>query len=313
MDRLNYIIKRIIQIIPVMLIISVLIFASMRMIGGDPARLMLGEKATESAIAALREKLGLNEPIAKQYLIFMKDILKGDMGTSLTYQRPVSELLSNRLPTTIKLSFLTTLISIIVAIPLGYLAGTFKDKTIDQVIRVIALVFISMPSFWVGLILMIIFAVNLSILPAGGWGETAIDQIKSLLLPSITQSLTTIALVIRNVRNSVVDISSMDYVDFARSKGLDESAVRNRYILKNSMISTVTLFSMRIAAMLGGSVIIESVFSLPGIGKLMVDSIFGRDYVVVQSLVLLFAFLVLTINIITDIIYSFIDPRVTLK
>ncbi len=312
MSRLNYVVKRLLQMIPVLLIISVLSFALLRMIGGDPARLVLGDKATETAVAALREKMGLNRPLPTQYLLFMRDILTGDLGASLAFQRPVSELLAIRLPVTLKLTLLTTLLSLLVSFPAGYLAGRFKDKAPDQIIRTTALTFISMPNFWVGLLLMILFAVVWRVLPAGGWeSDSLVGQLRSLILPAFTASLMTTALLMRNIRNAVVDISTMDYVDFARSKGISAGAGRNRHILRNSLVSTVTLLSMRVAYMLGGSVIIETVFSLPGIGQMMVTSIFNRDYIVVQSLMLLFAVLVLVINLLTDILYSFIDPRVS--
>lgn len=178
--------------------------------------------------------------------------------------------------------------------------------------RTTSLVAISMPSFWVGLLLMIVFALKLKWLPAGGWSDTLLGQFRCLILPAVTQSLMTSALLLRNTRNSVVDITRMDYVDFARSKGITNGEVRTRHVMRNAMISTVTLLSMRMAAMLGGSVIIETVFSVPGIGKLASDAIFGRDYAVVQYVVLLFAVLVLVINLITDILYSFLDPRVNL-
>ena len=182
----------------------------------------------------------------------------------------------------------------------------------DMGIHTTSLVAISMPSFWVGLLLMIVFALKLKWLPAGGWSDTLLGQFRCLILPAVTQSLMTSALLLRNTRNSVVDITRMDYVDFARSKGITSGEVRTRHVMRNAMISTVTLLSMRMTAMLGGSVIIETVFSVPGIGKLASDAIFGRDYAVVQYVVLLFAVLVLVINLITDILYSFLDPRVNL-
>ncbi len=311
-NQLNYIVKRILQIIPVLLLVTVLIFLMIRLVPGDPARLILGEKATNSAVAALREKLGLNQSLFTQYLRFLKGLVTADLGVSLTYQRPVADLLLNNLPVTLSLTLASVLMSLLISFPLGYLAGMRKDGIADHAVRSTALVAISMPSFWIALLLMMFFSVKLRWLPVGGWGETLGDHLKALILPAFTQSLMTSALLIRNIRNSVVDISAMDFVDFARSKGIAEGAVKNRHILRNALISTVTLLAMRMAYMLGGSVIIETVFSLPGIGKLMVDSIFGRDYAVVQSLVFLFAFLVLVINLITDVLYSFLDPRVKL-
>ena len=312
MERLNYALKKLLQMIPVLFMITVLSFLLMHMIPGNPARLMLGEKATNSAIAALEEKLGLHEPLTTQYMIFLKDLVTLDFGTSLVYQRPVTELILLRLPITLSLTLCSTLISLLFSFPLGYFAGKHKDKTGDQAVRTASLVAISMPSFWVGLLLMLLFGVQLHWLPVGGWGETFSGHVQALILPSITQSLMTTALLMRNIRNSVVDITMQDYVDFAKSKGIANSAVRNRHVLRNSLISTVTLLAMRMAYMLGGSVIIESVFSLPGLGQLIVNSIFNRDYTVVQMLMFFFALMVMVINLLTDILYSFLDPRVSL-
>lgn len=312
MNRTNYIVKRIMQIIPVLFIVTIMVFVLIRMIPGDPARLMLGEKATQAAVDALRLKLGLDEPLLTQYWIFIKGLLTLDLGDSLVYGVPVADLLVNRFPVTLTLTLFSSLLALLFSIPVGYFAGTHKDRIGDQVVRTSALVAISMPTFWIGLLLMIVFSVHWKIFPAGGWDDTFLGQLRCLILPAFTQSLMTSALLIRNVRNSVVDITSLDYVDFARSKGISERKVRNSHIMRNSLISTLTLLSMRMAALLGGSVIIESVFALPGIGKLVVDSIFARDYAVVQSTVFLFALLVMVINLITDILYSFLDPRVKL-
>ena len=299
--------------IPVLFVVTILVFSIIHFIPGNPARLILGEKATEQAVAALTEKLGLNEPLTTQYFLFLKQVLTLDLGTSFTYQMPVADLLAVRFPVTLALTLFSTAISLVISLPLGYFAGVHKDRLGDQVVRTASLVAISMPSFWVGLLLMIVFALKLKWLPAGGWASTPFEQFKCLILPAVTQSLMTSALLVRNTRNSVVDITRMDYVDFARSKGISAGKVRSRHVMRNAMISTVTLLSMRMAAMLGGSVIIETVFSIPGIGKLASDAIFGRDYAVVQSVVLLFAVMVLVINLITDILYSLLDPRVSLS
>ncbi|MCI8594840.1 MAG: ABC transporter permease [Oscillospiraceae bacterium] len=313
MSRLQYILKRILQMIPVLLVVTILVFSIVHLIPGEPARLILGDKATPAAVAALTEKLGLNEPLPTQYFLFLKQVLTLDLGTSFKNNLPVADLLAVRFPVTLALTLLSTLISVLISLPLGYFAGTHKDRLGDQVVRTASLVAISMPSFWVGLLLMILFAIKLKWLPAGGWDNTSLwGEFKCLILPAVTQSLMTTALLVRNTRNSVVDITRMDYVDFARSKGISDGQVRSRHVMRNSMISTVTLLSMRMAGTLGGSVIIETVFSIPGIGKLASDAIFGRDYAVVQSVVLLFAVMVLVINLITDILYSLLDPRVSL-
>lgn len=314
MNRLQYCLGRILQIIPVLFVISIMVFFLMRFIGGDPAVMVLGDKATAEAIAAFHKRLGLDDPLVVQYARYMRNLFQGNLGDSIAMRRPVAELIALRMPVTIKLTLLSALISVLVSLPLGYMAGKHKDKPMDQGIRGLALVFIAMPSFWVGLLLMMLFGVKLGWLPAGGWDHSSpLAEFKSLLLPAITHSLSLIALLMRDMRNSVVDISRLDYVDFARSKGISEGEVKRRHIFRNALISYVTLLSIRIAYMLGGSVITESVFALPGIGKLMIDAIFGRDYTVVQSLVLLFATLVMVVNLITDIVYSFLDPRVSYK
>ena len=299
--------------IPVLFVVTIMVFSIIHLIPGDPARLILGDKATDEAVAALTVKLGLDQPLPVQYGRFLKQILTLDLGTSYAHGLPVAEMLAVRFPVTLALTLLSTTLALLLSLPLGYFAGTHKDKVGDQVIRTASLVAISMPSFWVGLLLMILFALKLRILPAGGWDTTSTwTMFKCLILPAVTQALMTTALLMRNTRNSVVDITCMDYIDFARSKGIAPGKVRSRHVIRNAMISTVTLLSMRMAATLGGSVIIETVFSIPGIGKLASDAIFGRDYAVVQSVVLLFAVMVLVINLITDILYSLLDPRVSL-
>ncbi|MGD8209850.1 MAG: ABC transporter permease [Desulfobacterales bacterium] len=313
MDELNYIIKRVLQIIPVLLIITILIFIMIRLIPGDPATVLLGDKATPELVAALKHKMGLDKPIYMQYLIFMKNLLTMNMGDSLLFIVPVSDLLKERLVLTGLLAFMAAIFSVLISFPLGYIAGTNKDNAKDTAIRTGTLVALSMPQFWVGLLLLMLFGVELRWLPVAGWGDTWPQHIKSLILPALTQALTTSALLTRNLRNNVVDVLQMDYVDFARSKGLKEKAVRSRHVIRNALITTVTLLSMQMAYMLGGSIIIETVFALPGVGALMVQAIFSRDYAVVQAVVFVFAFFVLLVNLITDISYSFLDPRVRLE
>lgn len=313
MDQLNYIIKRVLQIIPVLLIITILIFIMIRLIPGDPATVLLGDKATPELVAALKHKMGLDKPIYLQYLIFMKNLLTMNMGDSLLFIVPVSDLLKERLVLTGLLTFIAAIFSVLISFPLGYIAGTNKDNAKDTAIRTGTLVALSMPQFWVGLLLLMLFGVELRWLPVAGWGDTWPEHIKSLILPALTQALTTSALLTRNLRNNVVDVLQMDYVDFARSKGLKERVVRHRHVIRNALITTVTLLSMQMAYMLGGSIIIETVFALPGVGALMVQAIFSRDYAVVQAVVFVFAFFVLLVNLITDISYSFLDPRVRLE
>lgn len=310
---LNYAFKRIIQIIPVLIIISILIFFIIRLIPGDPITIRLGERATPQMVDTLLKEIGLDKPIPIQYVIFIKNLLRGNLGNSIYYNVPIFHLLKKRIIVTIFLTLVTLVFSAVISFPLGYLAGIKENKIQDHVIRSACLLALSMPQLWVGLILMIFFAVKINIFPVGGWGDTWPQHLRAIILPAFTQSLMTIALLTRNLRNNVVDILKMDYVNFAKSKGLDNRVVRNRHIIRNAMVPYVTLLAMRVAYMLGGSIIIETVFVLPGVGSLMISSIYSRDYAVIQGVVLLFALVVVTINILTDLTYAYLDPRVRLE
>ena len=313
MEQLNYIIKRTLQIIPVLFFVTILIFLMIRLIPGDPATVMLGEKATPELVQQTKIRMGLDKPLVTQYLIYMKNLLTFNLGNSLLFVVPVIDLLKKRMVVTLMLTLMASAFVILISFPLGYLAGRKKDKLADQVIRTSALVALSMPQFWLGILLLLLFGLKLHLLPVGGWGQTWPDHIRSLILPALTEALGISALIVRNLRNNVVDVLRSDYVDFARSKGLKESVVRSRHIVRNALISTITLLALRMGSMLGGAVIIETVFALPGVGSLMVQSIFSRDYAVVQAVVFIFALLVLVVNLITDVSYSFLDPRVKLE
>jgi len=313
MSKLNYVIKRVLQMIPVVLISAVLIFVMIRMIPGDPARIMVGERALPEVYEAYREKMGLNDSYFTQFMRFFKSMLTFDLGESVHYRLPVTELIARRFPVTLWLTLTSTLLTILLSLPLGYLAGMRQNKLADQGIRTFALLGLSIPSFWIALVLLMVFGVRLHWFPVSGWGETTMDHIRSLVLPSLTQAIAASAVVVRNTRNNVVDVKTQDYVDFARAKGLTRLRVSMAHIIRNALIPTVTLLSMRIAYMFGGTVIIESVFDMPGMGELLVSSVSRRDYAVVQGVVIVFVLIVLVVNLITDIIYSIIDPRISLE
>lgn len=313
LKRFNYVLKRLLQMIPVLLVVTVVVFSLIHFIPGDPARLMLGDKASFEQVEVLREQLGFNEPLVVQYGIFMKKLARLDLGESIKYHKPVIEILSKRMSLTISLTLLAGVFASIIGLPLGYIAAAKKDKLPDQIIRGSALVALSLPTFWVALLLLIAFALKIRLFPIGGWGQTPWEHIRGLILPAFTLSLQTTALLIRNSRNNIVDVSRSDFVDFARSKGIKNSVVRNRHIIRNSLVSSATLLSMQMAYMVGGSAITEMVFNLPGVGQLMVQSIFGRDYPVVQGSLLVIALIVMLLNMLTDVLYSALDPRVTLE
>ena len=313
MKQFNYILKRILQMIPVLFVVTIIIFWGIRLIPGNPALTILGEKAPQSAIEAMEKKMGLDQPIWKQYLIYLQDLMHLDLGTSIRLKQPVLELFRQRSVVTITYTIMCTLFTLLIGIPLGYIAGMTKRGSVGKGITSAALVMLSLPSFWFAILLLFFFGLKLGWVPVGGWGETWAEHIHGMLLPSLTGAIGSVGLLIRNIQSGVQKILARDYVDFARSKGLDTSVIRSRYVLKNVTVSTLTLIAMRITSMLGGSVIIETVFALPGLGSMLVNAINGRDYVLVQGTVLLFAVVVLVITLITDICYSFVDPRVKLQ
>ena len=313
MDVLNYILKRVLQMIPVFIIVTILIFILIRAIPGDPAMVMLGERATPESLAALREKLGLNESYITQFFLYLKGIVTLDLGDSIKFNMPVVDLIFSRVGTTIWLTIMSTFFTVIFSFIPGYIAGIKKDKIPDQIIRLIALIGLSVPSFWIGLVLLTLFAVQIKIFPVSGWGDTFIEHFVGLILPSITQAIGVSAILIRNLRNNVVDIKNSDYVDFAKSKGISQFRISAFHIVRNALIPTTTLLSLKIIAMFGGSIVIENVFTLPGIGALLVNSIYARDYAVVQGIIIMFVIVVMVINLLTDIIYSILDPRVKLS
>jgi peptide/nickel transport system permease protein len=208
---------------------------------------------------------------------------------------------------------ITTVFVVIFSFPLGYISGESNGGASDRVISVANLIILALPQFFVGTIFLFFFSLKLKLFPVGNWGSTIGQHLHALVLPGVTCAMGTSALMIRNLRNNVIDVINSDYVDFARTKGLSDSVIKSRHVLRNAMVSTVTLLSLRVANMLGGSIVVETVFSLPGLWKLLVDSIFARDYAVVQATVLLIAFMVLFVNLLTDIAYSFLDPRVKLQ
>ncbi len=313
MNILNYVVKRILQMIPVFFVVTILIFFLIRLIPGDPASVMLGERATPEAVAAIHEKMGLDKPYPVQFLIFMKNLCRFDLGDSIKYGQPVSELLRERFLPTLLLTVMTTLFCVLFSFIPGYIAGMKKGKLIDNAVRVVSLSGIAVPPFWIGIMLLTVFGVHLRWFSVSGWGETWTEHIKGLILPSITQAFAVSGIMIRNLRNNVVEIKNNDYVDFARSKGVSEKVISRRHIIRNSLIPTVTLLSLKIAGMLSGSVVIETVFTLPGIGALLVNSIYARDYAIIQGVVLIFVIIVMLINLVTDILYSVLDPRVKLS
>jgi peptide/nickel transport system permease protein len=312
MSRGQYIARRLVQMIPVVFGITVIIFAMIRAIPGDPALTMLGDKATEEKIALYRERLGLNEPIYMQYLYYMRDLVQLDLGDSTQYRVPVKSILWDRLKVSLSVMLMTTLLTVLISLPLGMLAALKKDSLLDNVVRSTLMVSLLMPTFYTGILLIIALAVKVDLFPVSGYGETFTDHVRHLFLPGLTLALGISPILIRTLRSSILEAMTSDYVKTARSKGLAEQAVVTRHVLRNALIPTVTLLGISIGGIIGGTVVTEKVFALPGAGQLLVDAIGARDYSTVQAAVLIVAMLVVLVNLLTDIVYSFIDPRVRL-
>ena len=296
--------------IPVLVGVTIIVFLMVHLIPGDPASAMLGDQATDVSVARVKKQLGLDKPLYEQYFYFVRNLAELNLGTSIKFRVPVASILLKRLQVSLSLVVVTVLLTILISLPLGILAALKKDSIIDNIVRSTLMVTMVMPSFWSGIILILIFSIRFRLLPVSGYGATFPQHIVHLILPALTISLGLAPILIRSLRTSILDTFQSDYIKTARSKGLEERSVMTVHVLRNALIPTVTLLGISIGFLMGGTVIIERVFSLPGAGALLIDSVSARDYPVVQAATLIFALLVILVNLATDIVYSFIDPRV---
>jgi peptide/nickel transport system permease protein len=312
MSRGQYILRRLIQMIPVVFGITVITFVLIRAIPGDPAQTMLGEKATDAQIELYREKMGLNDPIYVQYFYYVRDLVKLDLGTSTQYRVPVEDILWSRMKVSLSVMLMTLVLTTVISLPLGMLAALKKDSILDNIVRSTLMVTLLMPTFYTGILIIIILSIKIDLFPTAGYGEGFIDHVRHLFLPGLTLALGIAPILIRTLRTGILEAMTSDYVKTARSKGLKEQTVVTRHVLRNALIPTVTLLGISVGAIIGGTVVTEKVFALPGAGALLVDAINARDYSTVQAAVMVVAVLVVLVNLATDIVYSFIDPRVRL-
>lgn len=312
MDKIGFLGRRLLQLVPVAVGITIVVFLMLRLIPGDPVRIILGSRATPESIASLQRSLGLDKPLWEQYILFLGNLARGDLGTSLLYRQPVGELVLERLPATLWLVAYSAILAVAITVPLAIVAARRKDRAVDQVIRGGTLLTLAMPSFWVGIIFMMFFSLRLDLFPVSGLGDGLRDRLYHLFLPSLTVALSLSAILIRSLRSSIVAVTLADFVDTARAKGLTERRIMLKHILRNALISTVTILGVNIGWLIGGTVVIENLFAIPGLGALMLSSISGRDYPMVQGITLVFAVLVVSVNILTDLMYAIIDPRVRL-
>jgi peptide/nickel transport system permease protein len=306
----RYIARRLVQLVPVVFGITLVLFVMLRLIPGDPASVMLGDRATDEAVVRLNHELGLDQPIYIQYIYFLRQLATFNLGTSIRFQIPVARLLGERLLVSLSVVGVTLVLTCAIALPLGILAALKKDSLLDNMVRSVFMVMMLMPSFWVGILLIIFFSIKLGLFPVSGFGTTPIDHLWHLFLPALTIALAITPVLVRALRASILEALASDYVKTARSKGLRERSVIMAHVLRNALIPATTLLGLSIGALMGGTVILEKVFALPGAGALLIDSISARDYPVVQAATLIFATLVILVNLATDVVYSFLDPRV---
>jgi peptide/nickel transport system permease protein len=307
-----YIARRFLLTIPAMLAMSVLVFFIVRLVPGDPATAILGLRASPESVAALREELRLDEPIWVQYGIWLGNVLQGDLGQDYTTHEPIRDQLVTRLPVTLEMAVLAMLMSAVIAIPLGVLAAV-KRGPADTASSTLGLVGISIPDFWLGVMLILFFALVLGWLPSSGHvpiRESLWGNISHLLLPALTLALGLAAVLTRTTRAAVLDVLHRPYVQTARAKGLGERAIVAGHILRNAAIPIVTVMGLQLGYILGGAIVVEQIFALPGVGRLTLNAVLNRNYPVIQGTVLLITFLFMLINIVTDALYAVLDPRI---
>jgi peptide/nickel transport system permease protein len=307
---LNYAAKRVGQTLPVTLLVTVLIFLLIKLIPGDPATAILGERASDAAVRELHRQWGLDRPLWQQYAVYMQNLATGNLGQSLRYRTPVVDLLPRRTTVTFFLIIYSMVLSLILAVSLAVVAAVNRDRWPDHLMRGLITLPLASPPFWIGILLLIVFALRMKWFPAAGYGDGFLEHLRYLFLPALTLSHAFTAVLARNLRSSLIDVQQTTFVDFARAKGLVRRAVLFRHVLRAAMLPIVTLIGVRLSYAIGGSVVVETVFALPGLGSWMVDSIFARDYMVVQTLTLAFAFGAMLINLATDLVYPLLDPRV---
>ena len=308
----NYTIKRIFEVIPVLLIVSIIVFSVMHLLPGDPTLLMLagaeGGSIPQERLDELRIIMGLNKPLYEQYYNFISNAISGDLGTSIRLRIPVTEILLQKFPYTIKLSLLGLMIAIFLGVVIGLVAALFKDTWLDHISMTISLIGVSMPIYWLGLLLILVFSINLNIFPssgATGW--------KSIVLPALTLGFVSAGLISRLLRSSLLEVLNEDYIRTAKGKGLTDKIILIKHALKNAMIPVITILGLQFGNMLAGAVVTETVFSRPGLGRLVVNGILWKDYPLVQGTVLFIACIYVLVNLFVDISYYWFDPRIKLK
>lgn len=310
-----YILRRLVLLIPVLLVVAVVVFALVHLTPGDPAAVILGDQATPEDIARLREQLGLNDPLAVQFAKWFGNVLRFNFGESIFLGEPVATALLDRVQPTVLLTLYALLVQVIIGIPIGVISAVRHGAAIDRFLTVIAIFGSAIPTFFLGIMLILIFAVRFRLLPSGGYvplTEDPVAHFKGMLLPAFALGFSAAGLLARLVRSSMLDVLREDYVRTAFAKGLPEKVVVVRHALRNALIPALTMLGVSVGALLGGAVVTETVFTIPGMGRLVVQSIARRDYPIIQGAVITIAMTYVLVNLVVDILYVYIDPRVRL-
>ena len=312
----RYLVRRLLLTVPVLFFVSLIVFSLIALIPGDPARIMLGEEASRESLEALRRQMGLDRPLAVRYLIWMSHVLRGDLGRSVRDGRPVALTLVQKIPVTAELAAASLLVSWAIAIPAGALAAWKRRTVLDYGATTVALAGLSIPNFWLGIMLIYLLAVHLRWLPPSGYVEPWVDpgrNLRLMVMPSVVLGTALAALVMRLLRSSLIEVLSSDYVRTAKAKGLSDRVVLIRHAMKNAMIPVATIMGLQLGGLLGGAVVTETIFAVPGLGRLAVESILTRDYPMVQGVVLFAALAVVAANLLVDLAYAALDPRIRLE
>jgi peptide/nickel transport system permease protein len=309
---LNYFLKRLLTLVPTVFFVTIIIFGLQQLLPGDPAIMLAGEDQDPTVIAYLQKKMHLDKPLPVRYAYWMGGVLQGDLGESLRIQKPVLELIQEKLPVTLELAGLAMLIALLIGIPAGIISAVAKDTLWDYVANVVALWGLSTPNFWLGILLILLFSVSLGWLPASGY-VSPFDDLKAnlaaMIMPAFVLGNAIAAVLMRHTRSAMLQVLSVDYVRTARAKGLSERVVVLKHALRNALTPIITLGALEFGTLLSGAVLTEQVFSIPGFGKLIVDAVFNRDYAVVQGVVLFTSTVYIVLNLLADMAYFFVNPR----
>jgi peptide/nickel transport system permease protein len=304
---------RLVHTLPVIIGITLAAFVLIHAVPGDPIRIMLGGKASQEHIDEVEHQLGVDRPLPEQYVEFVAGIPQGDLGTSIILRRPVSSVIGERLGPTVLLLVYATLIAVVLALPLGIISALRRNRVADHSIRLLTLVAFAMPAFWLGLILVRSLALDLGAFPVSGYGDGFVDHLYHLTLPALTIGLFLSAMLVRSLRSSLGEVLSTEFIEAARARGLSDTRVVMKHALRNSLIATVTVLAVNLGWLISSAVVIERVFDIPGLGQLLVESIYTRDFPTIQALTLVFGLLVIGINLLSDVAYALVDPRIRLS